>query len=512
MKIPIIDDLLNKITMYRITLYYLIFLVGVAVVLGSFGLIKYSPIDILISGGIVLSFCYISNKIFAKLFHAATNVESVFITSLILLLIIPVKFPHNITFFALAAVVSMGIKYFPTIDKRHIFNPAAGAVAAIALISAEHSATWWVGTPMMLPFVLIGGLLVVRKVRREFMVSLFLIIVLFLVGLASIFHNGASINSLLTTWQRSIFSSAVIFFAFIMLTEPLTSPPNKKLQGYYSTLVAILYATPQLRILGIMFTPEMALSIGNIFSYIVSPKYRLVLNLKEKIIVAHNTIVYNFGKQDKFSFVPGQYLEWTLPHDGADSRGNRRYFSLSSTPNEELQVAVRFHENPSSYKKKMIGLQPGEEIIATALAGDFVLPKDLSKPIVFMAGGIGVAPFRSMIQYIVENNLKADIVLMYSNRTADEIAFAQEFQNAAAHGVRTIYTLTDSSKLPPNWTGGVGHFTPIMIQHYIPDFAKRTFYASGPQPMVQGVEKTLRELGVHKNKIITDYFPGYTAE
>ena len=159
MKIPIIDDLLNRITMYRITLYYLIFLVVVAVVLGLMGLIKFDPVDILISGGVVLSFCYISNKIFAWIFKAATNVESVFITSLILLLIIPVKFPHSITFFALAAVVSMGIKYFPTIDKRHIFNPAAGAVTAITLISAEHAATWWVGTPAMLPFVLIGGLL-----------------------------------------------------------------------------------------------------------------------------------------------------------------------------------------------------------------------------------------------------------------------------------------------------------------------------------------------------------------
>lgn len=511
MKIPYIDDLLNKITMYRLSLYYLIFLVGAAVVLGFFNLISYSPIDILIEAGVVITFCYIGNFILAKMFKATTNIESVFITALILLLIIPVKFPQNVAFFIMASGFAMGIKYFPTIDKRHIFNPAAGAVAAISLVSFDHAAIWWIGTPAMLPFVLIGGLLVVRRVKREAMVFVFLTVYLLIIGFFSVLHSG-SMNNVMLAWQRSIFSSALIFFSFMMLTEPLTSPPTKKLQRYYSGIVAVLYATPQMRLFSFVLTPELALAVGNVFSYIVSPKYRLVLKLKEKIIAAHNTVVFNFGRPDKFSFIPGQYLEWTLSHKQTDSRGNRRYFSISSSPGEELQIAVRFHDKPSSYKKALIGMQLGEEIIAASLSGDFVLPKNLNAPMVFMAGGIGVAPFRSIIKFVMDNNLKVDIILLYSNRSIDEIAFADLFQKAVPSGIRTLYILTDSAKVPPNWIGAVGHFTPEMIKKYIPDFSKRLFYASGPAPMVQATEKTLSALGVSKNKIITDYFPGYTDQ
>ncbi len=506
MKIPIVDDRLNKITMYRITLYYLMFLVGVAVLLGFLGLLSYNPIDILIDCLTLLVVCYASNYAFAKFFKAVTNFESVFITSLILLLILPTKFPHDILYIAAAGFGAMAIKYLPTIEKRHIFNPAAASVAAISLISAEHSAIWWVGTPVMFPFVFLGGLLIVRKVRREGMVLSFLAANLILVSIFSFIHFG-SLNDVLHGLQVSLLSSALIFFAFVMLVEPLTSPVTKRMQYLYGLLVALLFATPQMRLFGLTLTPEQALSVGNIFSYIVSPKYRLLLKLKENVYVAANTMVFNFGKVDKFAFVPGQYLEWTLPHSHMDSRGNRRFFSISSAPMEDLQIAVRFHDKPSSYKQKLLSLNPGDEIVAASLSGDFVMPKKIDAPVVFMAGGIGVAPFRSIIQDIVEKNIRADIVLMYSNRSITEIAFVDLFEKAKLNGVKTIYTLTDASSLPGNWSGEVGHFTPEMIKKYIPDSKERIFYVSGPAPMVQSTEAVLRS--VPTKKIITDYFPGY---
>src|ERR1035437_3690187 len=100
-----IDAILNKITMYRLTLYYLIFLVGMAAVLSFFGILNYNPLDILISTLLSVIVCYIANSVLAKLFNAVTNVESVFITALILALIIPVKYPVNITFMIGASVL-----------------------------------------------------------------------------------------------------------------------------------------------------------------------------------------------------------------------------------------------------------------------------------------------------------------------------------------------------------------------------------------------------------------------
>lgn len=508
MKIPIIDDLLNKITMYRLTLYYLIYLVIVTIILGIFKLSAYSPIDIFIETVVSIVFCYMANYVFAKIFKATTNIESVFITALILVLIVPVKFPTNLLFFMAASVLAMGIKYLPTIDKKHIFNPAAGGLVAISLLSSEHVATWWVGSTYMFPFVFLGGLLIVRKIRRAQMVSVFLLVYILLIGISAFVHNG-SISAVMITWQRGLISSAVFFFAFVMLTEPITSPPKKKLQAIYATLVVILYSTPQLRLFGFALTPELALSIGNIFSYIVSPKYRLALKLKEKYLIAQNTMVFNFGKVNNFAFVPGQYMEWTLPHKHSDSRGNRRYFSISSSPKEDLQIAVRFHDPSSSYKKTLASLESGKEIIATSLTGDFVLPKNLNTSMVFIAGGIGITPFRSIIQHIIDSNIRVSIILLYSNRSVGEIAFADVFQKAIPNGIRTLYTLTDSSNLPKDWNGEIGHFTPEIIKKYISDYINKQFYISGPTGMVQSTEKMILGLGVSKKKITTDYFPGY---
>lgn len=507
MKIPIIDNFLNNITMYRLTLYYLIVLVGVAVVLSFFGILQYNPVDILIECGAAIITSYIANKVMAKMFGAVTNTESVLITALILTLIVPVKFPHNLTFIIAVAGTAMAAKYFPTIDKRHIFNPAAAGVAAITLLSPEHVATWWIGTPWMMPFVLLGGLLLVRRIRREQLVATFLIVYMLIATVFSIAHNG-TINALLTTWQQSIFSSSLLFLSFVMLTEPLTSPATEAMQSVYSTIVAILYATPQMR-LGLVLTPELSLLIGNVFSYVVSPKYRLVLHLKEKILVAKDTILFNFDKVSNFAFEPGQYMEWTLPHTHVDSRGNRRYFSIASAPGEDLQIAVRFYNPPSSYKHALASLKQGDTIIAASLEGSFVLPKDLSKPLVFVAGGVGIAPFRSMIKYIVDNKIQVNVVVLYANRLKEEIAFADLLAQAEVFGIKTVYTLTDTQHIPQDWYGAKGYFTPELIANYIPDYGERIFYISGPQLLVERLEETLRSLGIGGSRIKTDYFPGY---
>ena len=508
MKIPIIDDFLNSITMYRLTMYVLIAYVGIATVLSFLGILTYNPLDILIETGVAVISCYIGNVILAKFFHAVTNIESVFITALILVLIVPVKFPHDVTFFMLASAFAMAAKYLPTIEKKHIFNPAAAAVAGVALLSPEHVATWWVGTPGMMPFVLLGGFLIIRKIRREQMVITFLVVYLLLVGVFSIVHNG-TIAAVLTTWQQSILSSSLLFLATIMLTEPLTSPATDTARSYYAMLVAALYATPQIRLFGFELTPELALCVGNVFSYIVNPKYRLVLSLKEKLLVSKDTMLFNFGKVPQFAFIPGQYMEWTLPHRHADSRGNRRYFSLASAPTEDIQITVRFYDKPSSYKKALLSMQAGDTIVAGSLEGSFVLPDDLRTPIVLIAGGVGIAPFKSMIESIVAAQKHVDIVLLYANRLVEEVAFYQLFQGARQFGVRTVYTLTDKEHIPTNWQGEVGYFTSEKIQTLIPDFKNRTFYISGPQPMVQNMEQTLRTIGA--NQVKTDYFPGYTG-
>ena len=506
-----IDSFLNKITMYKLTLYYLIGLLGVAVILSFFHLLSYNPLDIIISTLIIVGVSVIANFLFAKIFNAVTNVESVFITALIIALIIPLTYPVNLIFFIEAGILSMGVKYFLTVNKRHLFNPAAAAIVIIALLT-NYSATWWVGTPVMLPFVALGGFLLMRKTRKETLVFNFLLAYFLIVGAGAAISNG-SIFSIINVWQHSVLNSALLFFTFVMLTEPMTSPTTEKLQGYYGYLVALLYATPQIRLISVALTPEMALCIGNIFSYIMSPNYRLDLSLKWKKQLSTDTFAFAFKRIPDLKFIPGQYMEWTLPHKNADSRGNRRYFSVASSPTEEnIIMAVKFYTPSSSYKKKLLSLNTGEKIIAAQVAGDFTLPENLKKPLVFIAGGVGIAPFRSMIQYIIDKNLSADIILLYTNRTKEDILFSDIFERAKPQGVKTIYNLTDLKSVPEDWQGTTGYITKELIQKEIPNYQNRVYYLSGPQLMVQNFERTLLDAGVKQNKIKTDFFPGYSEK
>ncbi len=507
----IIDSFLNKITMYKLTLYYLIALISYAIVLSFFNLLPFKPFDIIVSTIVLVNVSLITNYIFAKLFNAVTNVESVYITSLILALIIPLSFPLNLKFIIEAAVFSTVVKYFLTVGKRHIFNPAAASAVIVALLTG-NSATWWVGTPFMLPVVLIGGILLAKKIRREDLVFSFFIAYFFIIGVGSVLHLP-TIASIISTWRISILHSAVFFFAFVMLTEPLTSPTTKRLQSYFGYVVAVLYATPQLRLGAFGLTPEMALCVGNALNFFINPNYRLDLILKAKRKLSEDTYEFAFQKSLDFRFIPGQYMEWTLPHQGVDSRGNRRYFSISSSPTEnEISMTVKFNDPSSSYKKNLIELNEGGKIIAAQVAGDFTLPEDLKKPIVFIAGGVGIAPFKSMIKYIVDNNLSVDVTLIYSNRNPHEILFDNIFDKAKANGVKKVYLLTDSSAVPKGWSGGVGHVSEDLIKSKIPNYQKSTYYISGPQLMVQGVERTLRGMGVKQSMIITDFFPGYSEK
>ena len=152
--------------MYRLVLYYLVLLVVVAVVYSFLGILPYNPVMLLYSVIAITLLCWIANTIFAWAFNAPTNVESVYITALILALIItPVSSLdwHYFIFLGWAAIWAMASKYILAIGKKHIFNPAAFAVALTAL-TINQSASWWVGTLAMLPFVFFGGILIVRKI------------------------------------------------------------------------------------------------------------------------------------------------------------------------------------------------------------------------------------------------------------------------------------------------------------------------------------------------------------
>jgi ferredoxin-NADP reductase len=503
-----IDDILNKITMYKLVVYELLGLLIIAGILGAFKLVPYSPQYIAYSVAIIFIIAWTVNKIFAYFFAAPSNPESTYITALILALIIaPPAAYGDFSYFALAGwatVWAIASKYIFAIREKHIFNPAAFGVAVTALF-LNQSATWWVGTLWMLPFVAVGGFLIARKTRRLDMVVAFGAA---LVG--TILVLGFTQGGVLHVLQESLLYAPAVFFGTVMLTEPLTTPPTRFLRIWYAIIVGFLFA-PEVHIGSFYFTPELALLAGNLFAYAVSPKLRLLLSLKDRITLAPDTYEFVFSSNRKLKFEAGQYLEWTLPHEKADGRGIRRYFTIASSPTDpDIRVGVKFYKPSSTFKDKLLALKRGDTIVASQVAGDFTLPENKKKKLVFIAGGIGITPFRSMIEYMIEKKEKRDIILLYSNKTVEDVAYAELLDRAERElGIETLPIISNQT---PEMLAR-GDFPTTIDQHLIrsqiPDYEDRIFYISGPHGMIEAFSTLLRQLGVPRIHIHKDFFPGF---
>lgn len=503
-----IDNFLNRVTMYRLVLYYLLFVWLFAVGLAFFRLLPFSPLAMIVSLGLILAVSWMTNEIFAWAFSVPANAESYFITALILALIIsPLSGPGGFGYFwflVFAALWAMASKFIMAVRGKHIFNPAALAVVLTAA-TISQAASWWVGNAYLALPVFLGGLLVVRKIRRADLVVSFFVVAtaaIVLPGLA----RGTAPGSLLA---NTLFHSSFLFFAFAMLTEPLTTPPRHWGRVAYGALTGLLFS-PAFHVGSLYLTPELALVIGNVFSYLISPKQKLVLRLERKVPLGPDLWEFVFLCDKKFHFRPGQYLEWTVDQPQPDRNGNRRYLTISSAPTEgRLKIGVKANGGKSAFKKALLALRPGDTVIASQLAGDFTLPKDAKEKLVFIAGGIGITPFRSMIKYVLDQNQERDIVLLYSAKTAGEIVYKNIFDAAEKYsGLRAAYILTGEADRVPTW-GWQGRLDGDIIAANLPDWDERTYFISGPQAMVTTYKKMLRELGVEAGKIKTDYFPGF---
>lgn len=499
-----IDRLLDTITMYRLLLYYLIALLGVAAGLSMAGYIHYNPLAIAGSALGLVAVCWAANTVFTAAYKAPSNVESVYITALILALIIPPAVTlRGALFLLMAGVLAMASKYMLAIGRQHVFNPAAVAVLLTSL-GGGQAASWWVGSAALLPFVLAGGLLLVRKIRRMQMALSFLASVFIVTVLYTFVRQG----DMLLTLQKIALDTAVFFLAFVMLTEPVSSPSTLKKQRWYGVLVGALFP-PQLHVGMLYATPEMALIAGNIFSYLIEPKSKLFPRLVAKTKLAPNIMGFTFSSKKKLAFQPGQYMEWTLPHH-ADTRGHRRYFTLASSPTEkDIRLGVKFYPRGSSFKAALLAMDAQTAIAAANVAGDFVLSTDTQRKLAFIAGGVGVTPYRSMLKYLMDTKQVRDISMLYSAKQTDEIVYTDVLEAARQRlGAHVVYTLTGAHATTPNSYYRRGLITAELIKREIPDYSERLFYISGSHAMVTAVEDMLHGLGVPRSHIKRDFFPG----
>lgn len=233
------------------------------------------------------------------------------------------------------------------------------------------------------------------------------------------------------------------------------------------------------------------------------------VKLLSKKDVAEGTMAFQFAKPADYVFQAGQHTGWTLINPPeTDAEGDSRDFSFASAPYEDfLMIASRLRD--TAFKRVLHNLELGAEIQMGIPEGHFVLHTDMLRPAVFLAGGIGITPFRSLVLDAAKRSLPHKIFLFYSNRRPEDAAFLDELKSVVNPNYQFIPTMTQMDKSTQPWTGETGYVTSEMLKKYIEELKTPVFYLAGPPKMVLALRETLVSIGVDDLSIKSEEFDGY---
>ncbi|HBB76538.1 MAG: hypothetical protein A3J18_00635 [Candidatus Levybacteria bacterium RIFCSPLOWO2_02_FULL_40_18] len=214
---------------------------------------------------------------------------------------------------------------------------------------------------------------------------------------------------------------------------------------------------------------------------------------------------HNFEKPVGFEFAPGQYNRWRIEMENPDERGTSRPFTVAVSPlNNYLVITTK--KGITSFKRKLFELKEGEQINFFGPLGTFVLDEQDLRPKVFLAGGIGITPYYSMLTYAFEKKLTNIIILLASFSTKEEIIYHKELLEVSKilPNIKVIYTLTKEDV--PGFESG--RINEEMIKKYS-DVSSSVFYIVGPPGMVSNIEGIVTAIGVSEERIKIENFTGY---
>jgi ferredoxin-NADP reductase len=499
-----LDGLLGRMTMYRLTLTLLLVLAVEALVLSLTGILAYTPAEI---GGTLVAAVggtVIGTRLMALILRLRPHGDSSLITGLIVFLIM---FPSSTTAglggILVAGVAAGASKFLLAFRGRHIFNPAATG-AVVATLLGVGAAAWWVANPYMLPVVAIGAFLLLYRTRKLSMGAVFLVVALGIL-LLGLVQGGVTFG---TGLQLVLTSYPVLFLLGFMMTEPLTLPPLRWQQWLFAAIVAAVFAL-QTSIGPVFLGPEFALVIGNAVAFVMGQRRGVSMSFTGSRQLTPTSTELVFEPAKPVRFTAGQYMELSMPHRGADSRGSRRVFSITSAPQrtDTVTFGLRTTESGSSFKKALLDLPRDARVTGTLVGGDFHLPRDPSVPLLLAAGGIGVTPFISQLRDIAARGEERDVVLVYLVRSGEEIAFRDEIADLGTRVVLYMPSEDAQPLLPPGWTRAGTEPQAEDLLAAVPDLKQRTVLVSGSPRFIAGFRSTVRSAGV--SRVRTDAFLGY---
>ncbi len=238
---------------------------------------------------------------------------------------------------------------------------------------------------------------------------------------------------------------------------------------------------------------------------------QFIVTLKGKQEVARDTFCFQFDLDGiRFEFLPGQFVDLSLPgHAELDADNKSRTFSIASAPEEgHLSVATRLTGSP--FKKALAKLKPGDEAMVNGPNGRLVFDAPEPTPMVFLAGGIGITPFRSILKHALDRKIPHRIVLIYSNRTPTDASFLEDLkqwhdQNKNFTLLATMTQLDSAS----DWNGKTDRIDAAFLRKHVGEFSGAEFYTAGPPRFVKGMKQSLEEADVPRDRIHAEEFAGY---
>jgi len=222
----------------------------------------------------------------------------------------------------------------------------------------------------------------------------------------------------------------------------------------------------------------------------------------------HNVKSFRFRIEEEVDFKPGQFFFVTIKIDGAE---RTKHFSFSNSPTEKGYVEFTKRITDSEFSQALERLKVGNWARLKMPYGSFTFGGEYEK-IVFLSGGIGITPIRSICKFATDSILPTDMVLLYGNNREEDIIFRQDLDSMQSvnKNLSIVYTLTSSDIDKKIWKGRTGYINDNMIKEEIPDYAERIFYICGPPRMVESLINILRnKLGIQEDKIKTENFVGY---
>jgi ferredoxin-NADP reductase len=394
-------------SMYRVITSVLVVIIVAAAILAALGLVGFSPGGILGTALVAIAGTVVGSAVGRVIVRHPLHLESSVITGLLIATIVPPTLqPVDIIGASTAGLLAGISKFLIAPGGRHILNPAATGVSIAALFGLTFS-FWWVATPPLTPFIIIGGLLVAYRAGVMKTVGVFVAVALVALG-SRLVMSGDPVDS--TVWLM-LTSYPVLFLGLFMLTEPLTLP-TKQWQHYVVAVivglgVALPFSVPFGETFTLYSSPELALVAGNLVSWglVASSGSRraTTFTVHETTSRSDDVIEFTLNLQKPLRLQPGQWVELHIPHAGPDARGSRRVFSVSSDvtraqgPSPQLCLATRQSIPGSTFKDALFAEGQPRQGRITQVGGDF-LPPSSRRPIVCVAGGIGITPFVSWLR------------------------------------------------------------------------------------------------------------------